>query len=243
VTNVVAGQPIFVDVGQSLEVGVIATVGTAGATGTGVTLTAPLKLAHPSGARFHVNQGQPVGFTGDTLEHLNFFASGAPHGAAGYTAPTEELVRALELPATYTALLASGNDYLGSAPKPTTNVAYFETNPVNPTSTRTVKFDASFARTPDGNTGSLQYFWDFGDGTKLLTSSQTVSHTYASAQWADVKLVVIKGGAVSWGVYRQAVAVNSPSGSPPATPPCGTFSAAEQTALINAAKAAVRAGS
>src|SRR4029078_3092551 len=44
VPNLVAGQPFMVDTGQNLEVGQIASVGTAGATGTGVTLTAPLKL-------------------------------------------------------------------------------------------------------------------------------------------------------------------------------------------------------
>ena len=238
VTNLVAGQPFFIDVGQSLETGVIASVGTAGATGTGVTLTAPLKLAHASGVRFNVNQGQPIGFTGDTLEHLNFFAAGAPHGIDGETSPTEELLRALELPSQYTALLASSDDYLGATQAPTGTVAYFETDPVNPTGTNTVHFDASFARTSDGGTAGLQYYWDFGDGTS--GTGVTVTHTYASAQWADVKLVVVKGDSSKWGMYRQAVAINSPSGSPPATPACGTFSAAERNALIAAAKAAFR---
>ena len=207
-------------------------------TGTGVTLTAPLRLAHASGVRFHVNQGQPIGFTGDTLEHLNFFAAGAPHGLDGETSPTEELLRALELPSQYTALLASGNDYLGAVPAPTGTIAYFETNPVKPTSTKTVTFDASFARTLDGGKAGLQYYWDFGDGTS--GTGETVTHTYASAQWADVKLVVVKGDQTKWGMYRQAVAVNSPSGAAPATPACGTFSTAERNALIAAAKAVFR---
>ena len=81
---------------------------------------------------FHVNEGQPIGLTGDTLEHLNMFASGAPHGLDGETSPTEELLRALELPAKYTALLVSGNEYLGAVPAPTGTVAYFETNPGQP---------------------------------------------------------------------------------------------------------------
>jgi hypothetical protein len=238
VTNLVAGQPIFIDVGQNMEIRRIATVGTAGAAGTGVTLTSPLSLAHPSGARFHVNQGQPIGFTGDTLEHLNFFAAGAPHGINGETSPTEELLRALELPSQYTALLASGSDYLGAVPAPTGTIAYFETDPVRPTSTKTVNFDASFARTLDGGKAGLQYYWDFGDGTS--GTGETVTHTYASAQWADVKLVVVKGDATKWGMYRQAVAVNSPTGAAPATPPCGTFSTAERNALIAAAKAVFR---
>ncbi len=236
VTNLVAGQPFMVDTGQNLEVGQIDSVGTAGATGTGVTLTAPLKLAHASGVPFRVNEGQPVGMTGDSVEHLNMWASGAPHGIDDESQPTQELLRALELPATYTALLVSNNKYLGAVPAPTGTVAYFETDPVNPTSTTTVKFDASFARGGDGTTDGLSYYWDFGDGTHA--TGKTVSHTYAAAQWADAKLVVAKGSDDStWGVYRQAVAVNSPSGAAPSTPACGTFSAAERTALITAAKA------
>jgi len=153
--NLIAGQPIFVDTGLNLETGVITSI-----TGNSVTISPALKLAHPSGARFHVNQGQPIGFTGDTIERLNFFASGAPHGLGGENDPTEELLRALELPSTYTALVASGDDYLGASAKPKGTVAYFETDPVNPTSTLTVKFDASFARTHGGDTGGLKYYWD-----------------------------------------------------------------------------------
>lgn len=236
VTNLVAGQPFMVDTGQNLEVGQIASVGTAGATGTGVTLTAPLKFAHASGVPFRVNEGQPVGMTGDSVEHLNMWASGAPHGVDDESQPTQELLRALELPATYTALLVSNNKYLGAVPAPTGTVAYFETDPVNPTSTTTVNFDASFARGADGTTDGLSYYWDFGDGTHA--TGKTVSHTYAAAQWADAKLVVAKGSDDStWGVYRQAVAVNSPSGAAPSTPACGTLSTAERTALITAAKA------
>jgi hypothetical protein len=232
--NLTAGQPFFVDTGLNLETGQIASI-----SGTTVTLTAPLTLAHASGVPFNVNQGQPVGFTGDTVEHLNFFASGAPHGADGYTSPSEELLRALELPATYTALLASSDDYLGSTPKPDNAIAYFETDPVNPTSTLTVKFDASFARADNGDDKGLKYYWDFGDGTHA--TGTTVSHTYASPQWADVKLVVAQGGDTKkWGMYRQAVAVDSPSGSAPSTPACGTFTAAESTALLAAADAGLK---
>jgi PKD repeat protein len=151
--------------------------------------------------------------------------------------PTEELIRALELPATYTALLVCCVSYLGAVDAPKGTVAYFETTPVNPTNTKTVSFDASFARNADGTTDGLTYYWDFGDGTSA--TGKTVSHTYTAAQWADVKLVVAKGSDDSaWGVYRQALAVNSPTGSAPATPACGTLSAAERSTLITAAKAA-----
>jgi PKD domain-containing protein len=227
--NLIAGQPFFVDTGLSLETGVISSI-----TGNVVTLNHPLQLAHASGIPFHVNQGQPVGFTGDTLEHLNFFASGAPHGLDGETSPTEELLRALELPAEYTSLLISGDNYLGTVPQPKSTLAYFESDPVNPTSTKTVTFDASFARDWNGKTGGLKYYWDFGDGTSA--TGQTVTHTYASPMWADVKLVVMKGDPGKWGTYRQAVAVDSPSGPAPSTPACGTFSPSERAALVDAAK-------
>jgi hypothetical protein len=227
--NLIAGQPFFVDTGLNLETGVIASIN-----GNTVTLNHALQFAHPNGARFHVNQGQPVGFTGDTLEHLNVFASGAPHGLDGEASPTEELLRALELPAQYTSLLISGDDYLGAVPQPKSTHAYFETDPVNPTGTKTVTFDASFARDWNGKTGGLKYFWDFGDGT--TATGTTVTHTYASSMWADVKLVVQKGDTSKWGTYRQAVAVDSPSGPAPSTPACGTFSPSERAALIDAAK-------
>jgi hypothetical protein len=232
----VVGQPLMVGTGQTLETTVITAVGTAGDTGTGLTVSPALKFAHASGDPVRVNEGQPVGMTGDSVEHLNMWASGAPHGIDDESQPTQELLRALELPATYTALLVSNNKYLGAVPAPTGTVAYFETDPVNPASTKTVNFDAGFARGADGTTDGLSYYWDFGDGTHA--TGRTVSHTYADAQWADVKLVVAKGSDDSaWGVYRQAVAVNSPAGAAPSTPACGTFSAAERTALITAAKA------
>ena len=140
------------------------------------------------------------------------------------------------MPSTYTSLLVSNNKYLGSVDAPKGAVAYFETTPVNPTDTRTVSFDASFARNADGTTDGLKYYWDFGDGTSAV--GKTVSHTYSAAQWADVKLVVASGSDDSaWGVYRQALAVNSPSGSAPATPACGTLSAAERSTVVTAAKA------
>jgi len=145
-----------------------------------------------------------------------------------------ELQRALELPAQWTSLLLAGDHYLGSTAHPSSPVAYFETNPVKPTSTSTVTFDAGFSRDASGSSNGLKYYWDFGDGTHA--TGQTVTHTFSSPIYADVKLAVGKGN--SWGLYRQAVAVNSPSGPPPATNPCGTFTAAESASLISAAQSA-----
>jgi PKD domain len=235
VSNLAAGQPIFVGTGTNIEYDAIASVGTAGATGTGVTLADPLRFAHASGVPFNVNQGQPIGYTGDTIEHLNYFASGAPHGPAGPAQPSVELERALELPAQWTSLLLAGDHYLGATALPNSPVAYFETTPVKPDSTRTVTFNAGFSRDANGSTHGLKYYWDFGDGTHAV--GETVTHTYRSPIYADVRLAVGKGN--RWGLYRQAVAVDKPSGPAPATNPCGTVTAAESASLISTAQRVV----
>ncbi len=55
VSNFTAGEQLTIDTGASTETATIAPggVGTRGATGTGVTLTAPLSMAHASGARVY----------------------------------------------------------------------------------------------------------------------------------------------------------------------------------------------
>jgi len=148
-TNLAAGQPIFIDTGENIEYGQIQSIGT----GT-VTLAQPLALAHASGVPFYVNENQPQGFLSDTIEHLNYFAAGAPHGLLPQQ-PTEELKRALELPAEWTSLLLSGDGALGATTQPSA-VAYFETSPVKPDTTRTVTFDAGFSRAGSGSTSGLK---------------------------------------------------------------------------------------
>src|SRR5439155_4650903 len=97
-----------------IEYDSIQAIGTAGADGTGVTLASPLRFAHASGVPFNVNEGQPIGYTTDTIEHLNYFAGGAPHGLNGPAQPTQELPRTLELPAQWTSMLLAGDNYLGA---------------------------------------------------------------------------------------------------------------------------------
>jgi len=104
--------------------------------------------------------------------------------------------------------------------------------PAKPDSTLTVTFDAGFSRDARGRTNGLKYYWDFGDGTHAVGAR--VTHTYSKAVYADVKLAVRAGD--GWGLYRQAVAVNSPAGGPPSTNACGTFSTDESAHLISAAR-------
>jgi len=61
VTNFTTSQTIWVDTGANLESATITAVGTTGATGTGLTLAAPLALAHASGMAVIVVA--PVGAT------------------------------------------------------------------------------------------------------------------------------------------------------------------------------------
>jgi hypothetical protein len=186
----------------------------------------------------------------DTPEHLNYYASGTIHGPGGPASPSEGLKRALELPATWTTYVIQQDAYGGSEHKSDNPVAYFETDPAKPFLTSTVTFDASFSRNHDGHTHGLKYFWDFGDGTTLATTSPKVTHEFsADPSWYDVKLVV--NDADAWDYYRQALAVrfvpahfpNQPPANeppPPATDPCGTLGAEEQAAITARAEEAFK---
>jgi hypothetical protein len=226
-TNLAAGQPIFVDTGDNTEYGQIQSVGSGS-----VTLAKPLTRPHAGGVPFYVNENQPVGYLSDSIEHLNYFAGGAPHGLQ-LQQPTEELKRALELPGQWTSLLLAGDRGLGATSAPQDPVAYFETTPARPDTSRTVSFDGSFSRDSKGNSHGLAYVWDFGDGT--FGFGQRVTHTYRSPVYADVKLIVLKGHDV--GLYRQAVAVDQPTGPAPATNACGTFTPQESASLVRTARA------
>ena len=89
---------------------------------------------HRRAVPFTVNENQPSGYLSDSLEHLNYFAAGAPHGLQPRQ-PTEGLKRALELPAQWTSTLLSGDNYLGATTQPDKPVAYFETTPARPADT------------------------------------------------------------------------------------------------------------
>ncbi|MDR0344781.1 MAG: M28 family peptidase [Nocardiopsaceae bacterium] len=194
-----------------------------------------------------LNQYAGYDTSDDTIQHLNYWASGTTHGPGGVDQPSEELRRALELPATWTDYLIQQDAYAGSQARTGNPIAYFETGPAKPTTTNKVTFDASFSRTAGGTANGLKYFWDFGDGTTLATTNPSVTHTFASTSphWYDVKLAVSDGNGMS--SYRQALAVEfqptlfpaTPDPSepaPPATSPCGTLSAQQQAAITPQAR-------
>ncbi|HET6214357.1 MAG TPA: PKD domain-containing protein, partial [Micromonosporaceae bacterium] len=193
-----------------------------------------------------LRQYAPYDTNDDTPEHVNYYASGTTHGPGGPSSPSEALKRALELPATWTSYVIAGDGYGGAEARGGSPVAYFETTPAKPFLTSTVTFDASFSRNGGGQTHGLTYYWDFGDGTTMATTSPTVTHEYgATPQWYDVKLAVRSG--TDWDFYRQALAVrfvpahfpdaplaNEPA--PPATDPCGTLTPAEQASVTEQAQ-------
>ena len=173
--------------------------------------------------------------TRDDIFHLNNWASGMPHGPKGVSDPSQELLRALELPATWTSYLVARDAYAGAAQRPGGPVAYFETSPAVP-STTTVSFDGGFSVDPGAGRGErLTYIWDFGDGT--FATGRTVTHTYSGPMWADAKLIVVdRSGRV--GAYRQAVNVAGATGTAPATASCGTLTPSESAHVVSAARAA-----
>jgi len=196
-----------------------------------------------------LNQYAGYDTSDDTIQHLNYWASGTTHGPGGVADPSVELRRALELPATWTDYLVQQDNYAGAVTKGSNPITYFETSPQKPTTTNTVTFDASFSRAASGSANGLKYFWDFGDGTTLATNSPTVTHTFASTSpaWYNVKLVVSDGSRM--GFYQQALAVEfnpthfpatPPAGepAPPNTNPCGTLASGTQSAVASLANTA-----
>jgi hypothetical protein len=199
--------------------------------------------------------------TSDYFSNLNFWASGTVHGPGGYDQPSEGLVRAVEFISTWFSYALAAPDEGGAVPKPERPVAYFEMSPRKPTAQTTVFFDAGFSRAKDGSTDGLTYYWDFGDGSPMvMTTDPLIQHTFPTqAAWRDVKLLV--AGAGQWespekfGSFRQLEPIDFfptyyPATPPPTEPqppstgsaadPCGALTADEQTALIAQARDAKR---
>jgi hypothetical protein len=192
--------------------------------------------------------------TSDYFSNLNYWASGTVHGGGtngAYDAPSEGLLRGVETIATWFSYVIASPAGGGATPMPDRPIAYFDQTPRKATATRTVTYDAGFSRTKDGTTDGLTYYWDFGDGSPLVqTTNPLIDHTFPQqAGWHDVKLLVGKGG--KWGSFRQVEPINffptyypavPPASEPlppatgPAADPCGTLSSDEQQTMIAAAK-------
>jgi hypothetical protein len=82
VTAMVPGKTINIDTGAAFESRQIASVGTAGATGTGVTLTSPLSNAHASGAQV-TPAGQQINVDTGAAQEVRTIQTVGTAGATG----------------------------------------------------------------------------------------------------------------------------------------------------------------
>ena len=189
--------------------------------------------------------------TSDYFSNLNYWASGTVHGPGGFDKPSEGLLRGVEFIATWFSYVIASPEEGGAVNMPNRPVAYFEMTPKKPTAQTTVTFDAGFSRNSGGGANGLTYYWDFGDGSPVVsTSSPTIQHTFPTqAAWRDVKLLVGQGGN-KWGSFRQEEPIDFfptyypalvppteplPPSSEPQADPCGALTADEQNAMIAAA--------
>jgi hypothetical protein len=213
----------------------------------------PYPSGYPSKPTLAGEFGQDT--NSDYFSNLNYWASGTVHGPGGYDQPSEGLLRGVEFVATWFSYVLASPQEGGAVPKPDHPIAYFETSPKKPTAQTTVSFDAGFSRTRDGDTKNLTYYWDFGDGSAVVsTKNSTIQHTFPTqAAWRDVKLMVAAPGKLDtkssaffrqvepidfFPTYYPAVAPASeplPPSTGAAADPCGVLSADEQAAFIRAA--------
>lgn len=89
-----------------------------------------------------------------------------------------------------TMSFSSENFQVTTVAAPTDPVASFDFTPVNPAVNQTVTFDASESYDPNG--GTLQYFWDFGDGFNQTDEESKTYHNYTLNGPYLVNLTVVK---------------------------------------------------
>jgi PKD domain-containing protein len=200
--------------------------------------------------------------TSDYFSNLNYWASGTVHGPGGYDKPSEGLLRGVEFIATWFSYVLAAPEEGGAVKQPNRPIAYFEMTPKKPTAQTTVTFDAGFSRSKNGGTDGLTYYWDFGDGSPMVaTTNPIIQHTFPTeAAWRDVKLLVGGPGQGNapdkWASFRQLEPIDFfptyyPALVPPTEPlppatgpqadPCGALGDAEQSALIAEARSAKEA--
>jgi PKD domain-containing protein len=209
----------------------------------------PYPAGYPSKPTLAGEFGQDS--TSDYFSNLNYWASGTVHGPGGYDKPSEGLLRGVEFIATWFSYVIASPEEGGAVNKPDRPIAYFEMTPRKPTAQTTVTFDAGFSRSSSGGTSGLTYYWDFGDGSPVVsTTDPTIQHTFPTqAAWRDVKLLVGQGRD-KWGSFRQEEPIDFfptyfPALVPPTEPlppstgpqadPCGALTADEENAMIAAA--------
>ena len=189
----------------------------------------PYPASYPSKPGISFLYGQDT--MSDNFPNLNFYASGRVHGPGGYDDPTEGLIRGVEFVATYFSYAVASDSLGGKVTRPNRPIAYFEQIPKKATAQTTVTYDAGFSRSKNGDTKNLTYYWDFGDGTPLVSTTEpTIQHTFPTqAGWYDVKLLVSERrelDANKSGFFRQVEPINFFPTYYPAVPPVDGAAAA-----------------
>ena len=195
----------------------------------------PYPPSYPSKPTLSGEFGQDS--TSDYFSNLNYWASGTVHGPGGFDKPSEGLLRGVEFIATWFSYAIASPQEGGAVSQPNRPIAYFEMTPKKPTAQTTVTFDAGYSRTKSGSTDGLTYYWDFGDGSPMvMTTDPQIQHTFPTqAAWRDVKLLV--AGAGQWndpakfGSFRQIEPIDFfptyyPALAPPTEPAAPTTGSA-----------------
>ena len=166
---------------------------------------AGLPCATLVGNSSYYNSGAPAGSypydqPDDTIQLMNIFADGNEQ-------QSQALTLALALPGMLTTWMLAQPDILGQAPVDGRLIAAISSigliQPGQP-----AHFDASASYDPSGAKSSLNYHWNFGDGTGANGSQ--VSHTYASAGTYALSLTITSGAAKTRAITKQ-VNVGSPT--------------------------------
>jgi Bacterial Ig-like domain (group 3) len=194
VSGYVAGMHLQIDEDVNAEIATIQTVGTAGSTGTGITLTAPLMLAHTSGS-------DVTGLTSATLVSGSSSAS---------TSTLAARVAAYDVSAWY----LGDSNFAGNRGATTQTVNKADTSTavgssVNPsvagqqvTYTATVSAVAPGSGTPAGavtfKDGVTTISCEAGSSTILSSGQQTCKVTYSSSAGSPHSITAAYGGSSSY---------------------------------------------
>ncbi len=129
----------------------------------------------------------------DYFSNLNYWASGTVHGPGRLRPAVRGAAARRRVRRDVVLLRASPRRRRAARCRSrTARSRTSRRRPKKPTAQTTVIFDAGFSRTKDGKTKNLTYYWDFGDGSPVVSTTEpTIQHTFPTqAAWRDVKLVV-----------------------------------------------------
>jgi hypothetical protein len=162
----------------------------------------------------------------DNMAHFNLLADGNPDP----TTIQPGTFRALELPSTWTDYLLSRSEYTGGVKRLRAPIAYYETAPASPKAGDDVSFDASGSVTR--TSGSLTYFWDFGDGA--AGTGVKATHKYAADGWYTA-ILSVRDAAGHVTAYKTTITVGKPTGQAPTGDSCGVVSAGTAKQVVSRA--------